>query len=270
MDLDKGAAGLSSGISEFQKGIEEELVPGSRDFADGLNKLNEGMKELSGRGEDLRKGAEALESGIFGIFTEVTNSLKKELSGRIPALEELLNDFQLTPDNYVEQIEKIKEKISGSSSLKDTQKAKINESLDGLKGMLDGIIALCDGVNDYTEGVESISSETVKLAEAADGLADGIQGVNDGAKELADGAGKLGSGTESFESGADELNKGMSEFDEEGIDKLVSSLNPSEALRMLDRFRALNNASKRTYYVGGVAPGMSGEARVIFKTAAIK
>ena len=81
--------------------------------------------------------------------------------------------------------------------------------------------------------------------------------------KLADVCGALVSGVEQLDSGAAELNSGMIQFNEEGIEKLVSVFD-GDVDSLLDKANELLDASKEYKNFSGIADGMDGSVKFIF------
>ncbi len=166
-----------------------------------------------------------------------------------------------------------------------------NKQLKAVQAQLDQVVSYCNGVRTYTAGVDSAYAGSQNLTSGVKELNNGISKVNDGAKQLADGtkslaggakqlsdgaskvdagAKKLDSGASDLDKGAGELAAGMYKFDRDGIQKLVSSLNAAQLKNVANRFDAVTAAADRTYFIGGVSNGMTGESKIIYKTDEVK
>ena len=166
-----------------------------------------------------------------------------------------------------------------------------NKQLKAVQAQLDQVVSYCNGVRTYIAGVDSAYAGSQNLTSGVKELNNGISKVNDGAKQLADGtkslaggakqlsdgaskvdagAKKLDSGASDLDKGAGELAAGMYKFDRDGIQKLVSSLNATQLKNVANRFDAVTAAADRTYFIGGVSNGMTGESKIIYKTDEVK
>ena len=86
---------------------------------------------------------------------------------------------------------------------------------------------------------------------------------------LTGGADQLGSGADQLSQGADQLASGMKKFNDQGIKKLVSSLDDNQLTDMSSRLKAAAEASGRPVFMGGKLSGMDGESKIIYKTGGI-
>lgn len=157
--------------------------------------------------------------------------------------------------------------------------SKAQEAMKGLKNAestLDSIVSYTAAVSQYTAGVASASSGASQLYAGIKKLDGGIGTLESGAKKLNDGVGtltggadQLGSGADQLSQGADQLASGMKKFNDQGIKKLVSSLDDNQLTDMSSRLKAAAVASGRPVFMGGKLSGMDGESKIIYKTGGI-
>ena len=145
-----------------------------------------------------------------------------------------------------------------------------NKQLKQLEELLDGQVAYVKAVEQYTAGVDTAAAGSAKLAEGAKKADKGAGSLKDGLKTLSGGTDELVSGTDTLSEGAGKLAGGMNKFDKEGIKKFVSSLNDSDLKDLGSRFKALKEIAEKHIFIGGTTPELSGETKIIFKTAEIK
>ncbi|MDD5921574.1 MAG: hypothetical protein PUC44_00095 [Eubacteriales bacterium] len=113
-----------------------------------------------------------------------------------------------------------------------------------------------DQVIQYTEGVKAYIA--------------GVNSAYAGSEQLVSGMKKLSSGAEQLDEGVGKLDAGIQAFDEDGIDKLIDSMNNNQLEDLISRAKALQSASNNPVFIGGVKKGMEGDSKIIFKTASIK
>ena len=169
-------------------------------------------------------------------------------------------------------------------TLSSTQGATVKAATAGLSGALAsdgslqrGISLLQSGVGEMGTklgaGTNELLSGIGTLQEGADSLNSGLGTLASGASQLNSGAGTLStglnstgalvSGVEQLDSGAAELNSGMIQFNEEGIEKLVSVFD-GDVDSLLDKANELLDASKEYKNFSGIADGMDGSVKFIF------
>ena len=173
-------------------------------------------------------------------------------------------------------------------TLSSTQGATVKAATAGLSGALAsdgslqrGISLLQSGVGEMGTklgaGTNELLSGIGTLQKGADSLDSGLGTLTSGASQLNSGAGTLStglntlqsstgalvSGVEQLDSGAAELNSGMIQFNEEGIEKLVSVFD-GDIDALLDKANELLDASKEYKNFSGIADGMDGSVKFIF------
>ena len=173
-------------------------------------------------------------------------------------------------------------------TLSSTQGATVKAATAGLSGALAsdgslqrGISLLQSGVGEMGTklgaGTNELLSGIGTLQKGADSLDSGLGTLTSGASQLNSGAGTLStglntlqsstgalvSGVEQLDSGAAELNSGMIQFNEEGIEKLVSVFD-GDIDALLDKANELLEASKEYKNFSGIADGMDGSVKFIF------
>ena len=126
-----------------------------------------------------------------------------------------------------------------------------------------GTNELLSGIGTLQEGADSLNSGLGTLASGASQLNSGAGTLSTGLNTLQSSTGALVSGVEQLDSGAGELNSGMIQFNEEGIEKLVSVFD-GDVDSLLDKANELLDASKEYKNFSGIADGMDGSVKFIF------
>lgn len=148
------------------------------------------------------------------------------------------------------------EKVTAFATIAVYEKlASAAEGLSDLKASLDEIETYVAGVNAYTGGVSKAYEGSETLFAGISSLQDGINKIDDGTGQLNDGAGLL------YEN--------MYKFDEEGIDKMVSTLDEADIQGLSDRIHAVAKASSIDVLIGGKTDEMLGDSKIIFKTDSV-
>ena len=122
-----------------------------------------------------------------------------------------------------------------------------------------GTNELLSGIGTLQKGADSLDSGLGTLTSGASQLNSGAGTLSTGLNTLQSSTGALVSGVEQLDSGAAELNSGMIQFNEEGIEKLVSVFDA-----LLDKANELLDASKEYKNFSGIADGMDGSVKFIF------
>lgn len=126
-----------------------------------------------------------------------------------------------------------------------------------------GTNELLSGIGTLQEGANSLDSGLGTLTSGASQLNSGAGTLSIGLNTLQSSTGALVSGVEQLDSGAAELNSGMIQFNEEGIEKLVSVFD-GDVDSLLDKANELLDASKEYKNFSGIADGMDGSVKFIF------
>lgn len=126
-----------------------------------------------------------------------------------------------------------------------------------------GTNELLSGIGTLQEGADSLNSGLGTLASGASQLNSGAGTLSTGLNTLQSSTGALVSGVEQLDSGAAELNSGMIQFNEEGIEKLLSVFD-GDVDSLLDKANELLDASKEYKNFSGIADGMDGSVKFIF------
>lgn len=126
-----------------------------------------------------------------------------------------------------------------------------------------GTNELLSGIGTLQEGADSLDSGLGTLTSGASQLNSGAGTLSTGLNTLQSSTGALVSGVEQLDSGAAELNSGMIQFNEEGIEKLVSVFD-GDIDALLDKANELLDASKEYKNFSGIADGMDGSVKFIF------
>lgn len=216
---------------------------------------------------------------------DFTDTIKSEAQTYTTAATQ----YQTAADNASTNVKALSALAASLSAGSD-----VSSQLSSLESQLDQIVEYVNAVKTYTAGVDSAYAGSQELSSGIDSAADevnsalkkfdatykkykkyipkiktyvneytdGVNAVNSGTKKINQGAGKLASGSE-------ELADGMYKFNEEGIQKLVNSLDTSSLTDLSDRLKAVANAGKTPVFVGGKSEEMEGSSRIVFKTAEI-
>lgn len=293
-DLDDMSAGLGEGMSKLISGADE-LTSGMKKLADGADQLSEGADSLS-------YGAKALSDGIYQLaygnsssrgLQGVASSAKEFVNGLgkidtalssiadtkqgLPAAANGLSALASSYPN-ADQVAALKAALK-ASDLDPASKAAIEGILDStanvkeLSGYVtqssNGLIQLS---GQYSEMVKQASSLPAGIAEAAKAAAQ----LHSASSTLAKGASDLSSATTEFTSGVhgaadgtDELKEGLVSFDEEGISKIVSTID-DDLGGLKKRLSTLSSAAKSYESFSGKDPATPGSVKFVYETAAIQ
>ncbi len=173
------------------------------------------------------------------------------------------------------------QKTISETMLSDEIKAKLNAAAEGsksvisLKESLDSYNVFYLGLLTYTSGVSSAADGAKQLSDGASDLGDGISKLRDGATklyggilELKNGCPALKSGVSELKNGAMQLNGGLKKLNDEGISKITDLMSGSVS-PILTRVKATVDVSKSYRNFSGIADGMNGQVKFIYRTEEI-
>ncbi|MCI5590614.1 MAG: hypothetical protein MR394_09125 [Coprococcus comes] len=176
----------------------------------------------------------------------------KELKAGTPALADGINQVAAGATE-------LNEGVNG----KDGLVSQVNSGVLQLKSGTAQLLAGVDGTNGLASGLGQLAAGSSQLVSGASQLNSGAGTLSTGLNTLQNSTGALVSGVEQLDSGADELNSGMIQFNEEGIEKLVSVFD-GDVDSLLDKANELLDASKEYKNFSGIADGMDGSVKFIF------
>ena len=144
-----------------------------------------------------------------------------------------------------------------------------------LKTSLDSYNAFYLGLQSYTAGVAQAAGGAHELQSGAAQLKDGSGKLVSGTGELytgiltmKNGAPALVEGVTQLRDGSMKLSDGLKEFNERGVQKVVSAVNGNLA-GLAERLRATIKVSKNYRNFAGLSEGMDGQVKFIYRTGEI-
>lgn len=118
-------------------------------------------------------------------------------------------------------------------------------------------------------GAAALSAGTQSLADKVPELVNGVNALNEGAGKLKTGTGAIVDGVSTLGEGAHELADGIVTFNEEGIEKIVNAYN-GDIEPLMDRLQKVLDAGEAYQSYTGIADGVNGSVKFIYKTDAVK
>ena len=157
------------------------------------------------------------------------------------------------------------------------ESAKNGESsIAVLKQQLDSYQQFYSGLQDYTDGVAQAYAGSKDLALGSNELKGGSQQLKDGAQQLYDGISSFQSGSSALVDGVSQLkdggmqlSEGMKQFNEDGIQKITEAFQ-GDLSQLAARLKALGDVSRSYQNYSGIADGMSGSVKFVYRTASIE
>lgn len=146
-----------------------------------------------------------------------------------------------------------------------------------------GASQLCTGASELTAGAGQLSSGAGQLSSGAGQLTTGVSSLKDGTQKLYEGAGQLSGGLAELQNsmpalldgvnklydGSAALKDGLETFNEEGIEKLVNSID-GDLEGLVNRLQATVNASKQYRNFSGISEDMDGQVKFIYRIDGIE
>ena len=183
------------------------------------------------------------------------------------SIDQLPADAQKKINNTADAIAK---DAAAKASVNTTVSGGIKAGVKTAMTQTAGTAASTATVTTATTFNDKIKAALQKLSGQMSALSQGTGKLSAGASKLNSGAGDLYTGTTKLSAGAATLNSGMAQFNKEGIHAMADQLNGSQLLTIGTRLKATSDADRMDYLVGGKTAGMSGESKIIFKTAEVK
>lgn len=142
-------------------------------------------------------------------------------------------------------------------------------SVTSLLSSLNSYKEFYDGLRDYTDGVSSAAEGAVKVYTGATSLDAGLRELLDGILLLDGNMPALTDGIGQLTGGAKSLSEGLHTFDENGVQKIVSTIN-EVLLGNLGKLRDAVSVSREYTSFSGIADGTDGSVRFICRTDSVK
>lgn len=142
------------------------------------------------------------------------------------------------------------------------QSAVISGAESAKKNVASQIEAIQANGYSLVSGAKALSKGTQTLADQIPALTQGITALKDATGQIVDGVDELNGGSH-------ELADGMVEFDEDGISKIVNSYK-GDIKPLTDRLQAVLDAGEDYQTFSGVADGVNGSVKFVYKLDAVK
>ncbi|SHI65791.1 hypothetical protein [Lutispora thermophila] len=287
-----GSSSLYDGLStlldkstELVTGIDQ-LADGAAKLKDGAYSLDGGAKKLSDGASDLSQGLDTLSSnndklvvGAKKVFETLLSTAETQLKASglsIPTLT--IDNYATVLNGLIESIDNAKTYNQGHEQVTSADKSKqdyIKSQIASLKASLDDYNAFYVGLMNYTAGVAQAASGASDLKSGArqlkngtDTLYNSICLLYDGVLTMKNGAPALVNGVAQLKDGAMQLSKGLSQFNEEGVQKLLHTVDDAEIL--MDRLKATATVSKNYKSFAEISDSTNSNVKFVYRTDEIK
>ena len=214
---------MSSGFTQLQNAVDNQLVPGSQSIENGVNEYTKGLDTIS-----------------LGV-----NQLSEKNTTLTTSLDQLVSGST-----------KLTEKSSILTTGLDSLAGKTPELVIGIEKLSFGSSQLNSKSSDLIAGLDKIqlgsnqlTDKSNQLLSASSQLGSGAEKIADGAGKLADGGVTLTAGIESLQVGATELGKGLSH----ASNQLKSASTESNNAEILSEPLSLSKTDNDQVPVNGIA-----------------
>lgn len=163
-----------------------------------------------------------------------------ELQMQTPAMQQTISENVTA----LMGTEEVQQKIMAATEQASAGAVQIRS----LKQQLDQYNVFYMGLNSYTAGVDQAAAGAQRLQSNMPALLDGVKQLRDGAMQLSD---------------------GLKQFNEEGVEKLVSVLG-DDVEGLAERLTATVEVSRNYRSFSGLTDGMDGAVRFIYRTEAVE
>lgn len=145
----------------------------------------------------------------------------------------------------------------------------LKTSLDSYHAFYLGVLSYTDGVDQAATGIDALSDGVEALKSGTSALKTGAASLYNGVLTLQNGMPTLISGITELRDGAMALSNGMKQFNEEGIQKLVTLIN-EDLDGIVVRLKATVDVSKNYTNFAGITNGMDGQVKFVYRTDEIR
>ena len=303
--LEESSKTLSDGIDQIIAGKDQEVETIKEQVIENANsKLAEGLKTgvssavSSAIDSTMEKKMASIKKEILAdetLTTEEKLAIQKSLSSiSISDAEKQAMSKQIGTaiDSAVTQTTKAQE--AGLDAINDNEKgvkaglntlktkatssikSGISEISSGFDAITDGTTELIAGSNELKNGTSTLSQGTSKLQTGVSTLASGSKELKTGLSTLNTSSDKLNSankqlleGASTISDGAKTLAEGISEFDKEGINKIVSMVN-GDVKDLQTRVEKLQDLANEYDSFAGKDEEAEGTTKFIFVVDSLK
>lgn len=303
-ELNTGAQSLVDGVTELADGLatltanNETLVAGSTQvfesllstaneqlaasgaqvpeltmdtYADTLAALISAMSEESIAAQVREKVEQAVRAQEEQVCAGVTQAVKTQVEAQVKAqlgdeadqatisavVEQQMgeaNILEMIEQNTEEQVQVLIEKNLTSDDVQKQIQQSVSQyqatcaALEALKVQLDSYNSFHTGLVSYTQGAAAAATGAATLKDSVPAMQDGIAQLLEGAQALSDGLGT---------------------FNTNGVEKLSTLVNENMET-LLENLRSMISAAKSYQTYTGLADGVEGTVRFIWRTDAIE
>lgn len=258
---------VQAAVDQINKQLQGAIVDDQQKAAKGQAAYNAAASLVDAKGNKtaVANGADQLNQGINTAICTAAETALCQAKG--------YKSIADVPEPIRTEIHNTAVAIAGGVETKSGINAQVTGALQKTAGTAAQAtaVAAVDEANNATLNMQnSLASSIKELTEGTAQLSAGAQKLNTGVGQYGAGVNQLYSGTTKLTAGAATLDSGMAQFNKEGIHKMADTLNGSQLLTIGKRIKAAADADRIEYLIGGKSAGMSGESKIIYKTAEVK
>ncbi len=290
--LNAGAGTLKNGTQELALGadqLDKSVKAGGSDLSSQIltddqikayGAQAQAAAEATAASDPDKKIEGAADQATSDVMNGAVNTAVKLSVENLLAQQQGYKDFDSADTTAKTTIEATATVVADTASKNSNLYSAIKNGQDGKSGLKGaftetakqaaGTAASEATVTTATTFNDKIKAAVQKLSGQMSALSQGTGKISAGASKLNSGAGDLYTGTTKLSAGAATLDSGMAQFNKEGIHKMADTLNGSQLLTIGKRIKAAADADRIEYLIGGKSAGMSGESKIIYKTAEVK
>ena len=203
----------------------------------------------------IGEGAAALSTALNGPIKDGVGTVNTGMSQMAQALDDGVNQLSAGTGILLSG----EDGTGGAAALKSGMTALVS----GAKQVSDGSKSLSDNLKTAESGANALAAGSESLASGAEEVKNGSATLSAGLETLKKGSDALLEGVTKLDEGAGTLQDGMIQFNEEGIEKLVSAFG-GDTEKLLDKMNEMLDASRAYKSFSGISDGMNGEVKFIF------
>ena len=278
--LNKGASDLSDGLNSLQTGVSAGKEQAVSSLEESSKTLSAGIDQIiAGKDQEVEtikeqvienansKLAEGLKTGVSSAVSSAIDSAVAQTTKAQEAGLDAINDNEKGVKAGLNTL-----KTQAASSIK----SGISKISSGFDAITDGTTELIAGSNELKNGTSTLSQGTSKLQTGVSTLASGSKELKTGLSTLNSSSNKLNSankqlleGASTISDGAKTLAEGISEFDKEGINKIVSMVN-GDVKDLQTRVEKLQDLANEYNSFAGKDEEAEGTTKFIFVVDSLK
>lgn len=256
-------------IQKSVQGLSQKELPAMKEKLDSLAAMKGVIKPLpfqilKASVQALNSGAQKLQQGM-GALSQNLAVMDQKTAG-LPAagqgMESMLAGFE-SLGAHDQQL------TAGAAKLTENTPAL----LEGMKTLDAGSAQLTEGVDTLSKtlssGAQQLAANSGRLSEGASGVKAGSVQLSEAGNTLMNASSMLKDGITQLNEGAQTLKDGMLTFQEEGIDKMTTTVE-EDLMSVLDRMDILRSEECRYDTFSGKTEGMDGNVKFIIQTEGVE